>query len=86
MLVEHNNAGKLRYLCNDSLSTIQIKLKGENQYSFYGGTLLCVDLDANYSAVYGKKRVEAVHYYHFSDNEGEGVPFGWDESTRHCWI
>ena len=80
--IKDNNAGKLRYLCNDSLSTIQIKLKGENQYSFYGGTLLCVDMDANYSAVYGKKRVEAVHYYHFSDNEGEGVPFGWDETNK----
>ncbi len=79
--VKDMNTGKLRYLCNDSLSSIQITSKGENQYSFYGGTLTCVDLDANYSAVYGKKRVEAVHYYHFSDNEGEGIPFGWDETN-----
>ncbi len=80
--VKDNNAGKLRYLCNDSLSSILISTKGENQYSFYGGTLTCVDLDANYSAVYGKKRVEAVHYYHFSDNEGEGIPFNWDETDK----
>ena len=73
---------KTRYLANDSLSTIQIKSKGTNQYSFYGGTLTCTDLDANYSAVYGKKRVEAVHYYHFSDNEGAGIPFGYDETSK----
>lgn len=79
--VKDNNAGKLRYLCNDSLSTVKIASKGENLYSFYGGTLTCVDLDANYSAVYGKKRVEAVNYYHFSDNAGEGIPFGWDETS-----
>ena len=73
---------KLRYLANDSISSIQIKSKGVNQYSFYGGTLTCTDLDANYSAVYGKKRVEAVHYYHFSDNEGAGIPFGYDETSK----
>ena len=73
---------KTRYLANDSLSSIQIKSKGVNQYSFYGGTLTCTDLDANYSAVYGKKRVEAVHYYHFSDYDGEGIPFGFDEDSK----
>jgi len=80
--VKDLNISKLRYLCNDSLSTIQIKSKGVNQYSFFGGTLTCVDLDANYSAVYGKKRVEEVHYYHFSDNDGEGIEFGWDEDSN----
>ena len=72
---------KQRYLANDSLSTIQIKSKGTNQYSFYGGTLTCTDIDMNYSAVYGKKRIEAVHYYHFSDNDGEGISFGYDEQS-----
>ena len=73
---------KQRYLANDSISTIQIKSKGTNQYSFYGGTLICTDMDANYSAVYGKKRIEAVHYYHFSDNDGQGISFGFDESSK----
>lgn len=73
---------KTRYLANDSLSTIQIKSKGTNQYSFYGGTLTCTDVDLNYQAVYGKKRIEAVHYYHFSDNEGAGIPFGYDETSK----
>ncbi len=80
--VKDLNISKLRYLCNDSLSTIQIKSKGVNQYSFFGGTLTCVDLDANYSAVYGKKRVQEVHYYHFSDNDGAGIEFGWDEDSN----
>ena len=80
--VKDLNINKLRYLCNDSLSTIMIASKGENQYSFFGGTLLCVDLDANYSAVYGKKRVQEVHYYHFSDNGGAGIEFGWDENNK----
>lgn len=73
---------KTRYLANDSISSIQIKSKGENQYSFYGGTLICTDIDANYLAVYGKKRIEAVHYYHFSDNDGQGISFGWDEDSK----
>ena len=72
---------KTRYLANDSISSIQIKSKGVNQYSFYGGTLICTDIDANYMAVYGKKRIEAVHYYHFSDNDGQGIPFGYDETS-----
>jgi len=72
---------KTRYLANDSISSIQIKSKGVNQYSFYGGTLICTDIDANYMAIYGKKRVEAVHYYHFSDNDGQGIPFGYDETS-----
>lgn len=71
---------KTRYLANDSVSSILIKSKGDKQYSFYGGTLTCTDVDLNYQAVYGKKRVEAVHYYHFSDNDGQGIPFGYDEN------
>ena len=77
---------KQRYLANDSLRTIQIKSKGTNQYSFYGGTLTCTDIDMNYSAVYGKKRIEAVHYYHFSDNDGEGISFGFDESSTEMTL
>ena len=73
--------GKQRNLNNDSTSTIKIQDKGSNQYSFYGGTLICTDLDANLMSVYGKKRIEAVHYYHFSDNSGEGISFGYDESN-----
>ena len=80
--VKDLKVNKQRNLANDSISSIQIKSKGVNQYSFYGGTLTCTDLDANYSAVYGKKRVEAVHYYHFSDNEGAGIPFGYDETSK----
>jgi hypothetical protein len=71
-----------RYLANDSVSTIRIKTKGDNRYSFYGGTLTCTDVDLNYQAVYGKKRIEAVHYYHFSDNDGQGIEFGWDEDNK----
>lgn len=73
---------KTRYLANDSISSIKIAAKGTNQYSFYGGTLTCTDVDLNYQAVYGKKRIEAVHYYHFSDNGGAGIPFGYDESSK----
>ena len=73
--------GKQRNLNNDSTSTIKIQDKGSNQYSFYGGTLICTDLDANMMSVYGKKRIEAAHYYHFSDNNGEGILFGYDESN-----
>ena len=74
--------GKKRNLNNDSTSTIKIQDKGNNQYSFYGGTLICTDLDANLMAMYGKKRIEAAHYYHFSDNAGEGILFGYDESNK----
>jgi hypothetical protein len=80
--VKDLKANKQRYLANDSLSTIQIAAKGTNQYSFFGGTLTCTDMDANYMAVYGKKRIEAVHYYHFSDNGGQGIPFGFDENNK----
>ena len=73
---------KTRYLANDSISSIKIAAKGTNQYSFYGGTLTCTDVDLNYQAVYGKKRIEAVHYYHFSDNGGAGIPFGYDENNK----
>ena len=41
---------KQRYLANDSLSSIQIKSTGTNQYAFYGGTLICTDVDLNYQA------------------------------------
>lgn len=71
---------KTRYLANDSISAIQIKSKGTNLYSFYGGTLTCTDIDLNHLNVYQERRIEAVHYYHFSDNDGEGIPFGYDES------
>ena len=80
--VKDLKANKQRNLANDSLSTIKIADKGNNQYSFYGGTLTCTDMDANYLAVYGKKRIEAVHYYHFSDNGGAGIPFGYDENNK----
>lgn len=73
---------KTRNLANDSVSTIKIQSKGTNRYSFYGGTLICTDVDLNYQAVYGKKRIEAVHYYHFSDNEGAGIEFGFDENNK----
>lgn len=79
--VKDKNASKTRNLANDSVSSILIQSKSENKYSFYGGTLICVDKDANYSAVYGKQRVKAVHYYHFSDNGGAGIEFGYDESN-----
>ena len=78
--VKDLKANKLRYLANDSVSTIQIKSTGANMYAFFGGTLICTDVDLNYQAVYGKKRIEAVHYYHFSDNSGAGIPFSYDES------
>lgn len=77
--VKDLNKKKQRYICLDSISTIMIESTGTNQYSFYGGTLICVDLDLAYQETSGgKKRVAAVHYYHFSD---EGVPFGWDETS-----
>lgn len=74
---------KTRYLANDSISSIQIKSKGEKQYSFYGGTLICTDVDYVYANAHPKepKRIEAVHYYHFSDNDGEGISFGYDENS-----
>ena len=75
------NSSTTRNLANDSLSSIQIKSKGENQYSFYGGTLIVDVPDANYSAVYGKKRILETKYYHFSDNGGAGIEFGYDESN-----
>ena len=78
--VKDLKANKLRYLANDSVSAIQIKSTGGQEYAFFGGTLICTDVDLNYQAVYGKKRIEAVHYYHFSDNGGEGIPFHYDET------
>jgi len=79
--VKDTKAGKQRNLANDSISSIQIKSKGENKYSFYGGTLICTDIDMNHLQVYQEKRIEAVHYYHFSDNDGAGIEFGYDESN-----
>lgn len=73
---------KTRYLANDSLSIIRIASRGAHQYSFFGGTMICTDLDVNYSAVYGKNRVSAVHYFHFNDHEGQGVEFEWNENDK----
>lgn len=79
--VQDLTISKKRYLANDSLSTIMISDKGNHQYSFYGGTLICADLDMNYWQVYQKERIAAVHYYHFSDNDGAGIAFGFNETT-----
>lgn len=68
---------KTRYLANDSTSSVRIKSTGTDQYSFYGGTLICTDIDANYSAVYGLKRVQEALYYHFNDTEN-GLEFTWN--------
>ena len=84
--VQDLDKNKKRYLANDSLSTIQIKDKGDKQYSFYGGTLICADVDANYLEVYGKRRIETAHYYHFSDNGGAGIPFTFDETNKTIYI
>ena len=74
--------GKTRYLENDSTSQVTILNKGNNHYIFKGGPLICNDLDANYSAVYGKNRVEATHYYFFNDNDGAGIEFNWDPESE----
>lgn len=79
-------AGKTRYLAKDSVNSIEIKDKGNKQYSFYGGTLICTDYDANYMAVYGKKIVTESHYYHFSDNGGAGIVFGYDETSKSTML
>ena len=70
-----------RYLANDSLSTIQIKDKGGNNYSFHGGTLIVAIQDFDYHASTGKKRIAETKYYHFADNGGAGIEFGYDESN-----
>ena len=70
---------KQRYLANDSTSSVTIADKGDNKYNFTGGPLICTDVDQNYQAVYGKKRVEATHYYYFnSNNGGNGIDFSFD--------
>lgn len=74
--------GKTRNLNNDSTSQVTILNKGNNHYTFKGGPLICTDLDANYSAVYGKKRIEATHYYFFNDNNGAGIDFSWDPESE----
>lgn len=75
-------AGKTRYLNNDSISQVTITNKGNNHYTFKGGPLICTDLDANYSAIYGEKRIEATHYYYFNDNDGAGIDFNWDPESE----
>lgn len=79
--VKDINKDRTRYLANDSISTIKIKSKGSDQYSFYGGTLICADIDANYLQVHSIKRIETAHYYHFSDNDGAGIAFFFNEET-----
>lgn len=75
-------AGKTRNLNNDSISQVTIINKGNNHYTFKGGPLICTDLDANYSAIYGEKRIEATHYYYFNDNDGAGIDFNWDPESE----
>jgi len=72
---------KTRNLANDSVSSIIIQKKGDKKYRFTGGPLICTDVDLNYQAVYGKKRIEATHYYYFNDNDGQGIEFTYDEVT-----
>lgn len=66
---------KTRYLTNDSLSTIEIFNDGNNNYRFYGGTLICQDVEFDYT---GKKVIKQTLYYHFNDT----VPFHFDESDK----
>lgn len=73
--VKDLNASKTRYLDGDSISVIQIKSKGDNQYSFYGGTLICTDIDLPYLESTHNRRVETTHYYHFGDDP---IEFVWD--------
>ena len=81
--VKDLEANKQRNLANDSISSIKIASKGNNRYSFTGGPLICTDVDLNYQAVYGKKRIEATHYYYFNDNNGQGIDFSFDgENTE----
>lgn len=76
--VKDLDQSKQRYLNNDSISQITIVNKGGQKYNFKGGPLLCTDLDANYSAVYGKKRIEATHYYYFDFKGADGLDFTFD--------
>ncbi len=70
---------KQRYLSNDSVSSITIVSTGTNTYNFSGGPLICTDLDMNYLAVTGNRRIEATHYYYFnSNNGGQGIDFSFD--------
>lgn len=68
-----------RYLDNDSVSTVQITAEGDNQYTFYGHTILCSDIDREYQAVYGEELKTHTHYYHFDDN---GFAFTYDPDNR----
>ena len=72
---------KQRNLANDSVSSVSIVSKGNNKYTLTGGPLICTDVDLNYQAVYGKKRIEAVRYYYFNDNGGEGIDITYNEET-----
>ena len=72
---------KTRYLANDSISSISIVSTGENKYNFTGGPLICTDVDLNHQAVYGKKRIEAVHYYYFNYAGNQGIDFNFDGTT-----
>lgn len=76
--VKDNNESKQRYLANDSISGIKIESKGNNQYRFTGGPLICADMDMNYYQVYHIKRIAETHYYYFSDNNGQGIDFSFD--------
>ena len=77
---------KQRNLANDSVSSVSIVSKGNNKYTLTGGPLICTDVDLNYQAVYGKKRIEAVRYYYFNDNGGEGIDFTYNEETGESGI
>ena len=81
--VKDLNEAKQRNLANDSISGIKIESKGNNQYRFTGGPLICTDIDMNYYQVHSQKRIEATHYYYFSDNNGQGIDFSFDgENTE----
>ena len=69
-----------RYLDNDSVSTVQIVDEGNNQYTFYGHTILCSDVDREYQAVYGEELKTHTHYYHF-DNSGFAFTFNPENRT-----
>lgn len=68
-----------RYLDNDSVSSLQIVDEGNNQYTFYGHTILCPDIDREYQAVYGEELKTHMHYYHFDDN---GFAFTFDPENK----
>lgn len=81
--VKDTKVDTTRFVNNDSISQITIINKGNNRYIFKGGPLICTDLDISYSAVYGKKRIEATRYYYFNDNDGTGINFQWDPESEN---